>query len=121
MDLEYQDLKVRKLKEYQKYIEGKPNTGFIAGVGNILIPANRSRQTKGYKQAVIYYEKEYNRDFVHGNAMSIVSGLASSVGFGSKNLDKKQEKASKLDETSTQNSAEKALKKAEDAAGKDNK
>ena len=108
-------------KEYQKYIEGKPNTGFIAGVGNILIPSNRSRQTKGYKQAVIYYEKEYNRDFVHGNAMSIVSGLASSVGFGSKNLGKKQQKASQLDETSTLNSAEKALKKAEDAAGKENK
>ena len=66
-------------------------------------------------------KKEYNRDFVHGNAMSIVSGLASSVGFGSKNLDKQQEKASKLDETSTQNSADKALKKAEDSAGKDNK
>jgi len=121
MDLEYQGLKVRKLKDYQKYIEGKPNTGFAAGIGNILIPANRSRQTKGYKKAVIYYEKEYNRDFVHGTIMSLVSGLASSVGFGSKNLDKKQQKANELDETSTQHSAEKVLQKAEDAAKKENK
>jgi len=121
MDLEYQDLKVRKLKDYQKYIEGKPNTGLIAGIGNILIPVNRSRQTKGYKQAVVYYEKEYNRDFVHGTIMSLVSGLASSVGFSSKNLDKKQQKASELDETSTQLSAEKVLQKAEDAAEKENK
>lgn len=121
MDLEYQDLKVRKLQDYQKYMEGKPNTGFIAGIGNILIPVNRSRQTKGYKQAVVYYEKEYNRDFVHGTIMSLVSGVASSVGFASKNLDKKQQKASELDETSTQLSAEKVLQKAEDAAAKENK
>ena len=121
MDFEYQDLKVRKLQDYQKYIEGKPNTGFAAGIGNILIPNNRSRQNKNYKQAVVYYEKEYNRDFIHGTIMSLVSGLASSVGFGSKNLDKKQQKAEKLDETSTQLSAEKVLQKAEDAAEKEKK
>ena len=118
MDMEYENLKVRKLQDYQKYIEGKPKTGFVVGMGNILIPTNRSIQSKNYKQAVIYYEKEYNRDFIHGTIMSLVSGVASSLGFASKNLEKKQQEASELDETSIQLSEEKAQQKAKKAAKK---
>lgn len=120
MDLEYNKLRVRKLKNYEQYIEGKPNTGFFAGVGNILIPRNRSQEQKSYKQAVIYYEKEYNRDFIHSTVMSLLSGVTSSLGFASKNLEKKQQKAGELDESSTQLSAEKAFQKAEKAAKKKN-
>jgi len=119
MDMEYTNLKVQKLKDYEKYIEGKPNTGFIAGVGNLLIPRNRSHEHKNYKPAVIYYEKEYNRDFIHGTVMSLLSGVTSSLGFASKNLQKKEEKAGQLTEADTEKSAEIAVQKAEEAEKKE--
>jgi hypothetical protein len=118
LDLEYEDLSVRKLQDYEKYIEGKPNTGFLAGVGNLIIPHNRNRNSNNYKPGVIYYEKEYNRDVVHCTIMSMVSGIASSVGLSSRNLEKQEEKASKLDEGSIQESAELAKDKAEKALEK---
>ena len=71
MTFEYSDLKVRKLSGHEKYIEGKPKTGFFAIVGNMLIPKNRSQEAKNYKVAAIYYEKEYNRDMLHGTIMSM--------------------------------------------------
>jgi len=121
MDLEYHDLSLRKLKDYEKYIEGKPNTGLLAGLGNLLMPRNRSIDDKQYKQGVIYYEKEYNRDVIHCTIMSLVSGIASSVGLESKNLEKRQSQASELDESDIQQSAEDAQKKAEKARQKEDK
>lgn len=118
MDFEYSNLKVTKLKNYEQYIDGKPSTGFITTIGNMLIPNNRSSQAKNYKQAVIYYEKEYNRDFIHGTIMSLVSGVTSSMGFSSKNLEKKENKASQLDDTATLQSAEEVQKKADKASKK---
>lgn len=118
LDLEYEDLSVRKLQDYEKYIEGKPNTGFLAGVGNLIIPHNRNRNSNNYKPGVIYYEKEYNRDVIHCTIMSMVSGIASSVGLNSRNLEKQEEKASKLDERSIQESAELAKDKAQKALEK---
>jgi len=115
MDFEYQNLKVRKLKDYQKFIEGKPKTGFIAGVGNILIPSKRSMDSKGYKTAVIYYEKEYNRDFVHGTIQALLTGVESSLGILSKNLDKRQSQAEQLSEEDVAKSAEKAKEEVEKA------
>ncbi len=115
LDLEYNDLKIQKLQDHEKYMEGNPNTGFIAGVGNFLIQHNRSKQDNNYKPGVIYYEKEYNRDFIHGTIMAMLSGITSSLGFTSKNLEKKQEEAAHLDETTTQASEEEALEKAEEA------
>ncbi len=118
MDLEYQNLNVRKLQDYDKYLEGKPNTGFVTGIGNILIPNNRSTDDKNYKSAVIYYEKEYNRDVIHCTIMSMVSGITSSLGFASRNLEKKESQASQLDENAIQKSAEKAQEKADKAEQK---
>lgn len=115
MDFEYSNLKVQKLKGHEKYIDGKPKTGFFVAMGNMLIPTNRSKVKKKYKTAAIYYEKEYNRDIIHGTVMSIVSGLMSSMGFSSKNVEKKKKQAATLDNTSTQKSADKAVKKAEKA------
>lgn len=111
MDLGYHDLKVIKLKEYDKYTDDRPKTGLLAGLGNFLIHNNLSVNDKKYKPGVIYYEKEYNRDFIHGTIMALLSGAASSMGLTSKNLEKKREAASNLDEADTQQSAEKALEK----------
>jgi len=113
MTFEYSDLKVRKLSGHEKYIDGKPKTGFFAMVGNMLIPKNRSQEAKNYKVAAVYYEKEYNRDMLHGTIMSMLSGIMSSVGLSSKNISKMEEKASKLDDSDTQKSAEKAQQKAD--------
>ena len=113
MDLEYTKLRVQKLQGHEKYMEGRPKTGFFASVGNMLIPTNRSKDQRNYKPGVIYYEKEYNRDLVHGTVMALLSGLLSSTGFASKNMEKMQKKAEALDEISTQKSAEKAQKQAD--------
>jgi hypothetical protein len=118
MDLEFEGLKVGKLKDYSKYLDDKPNTGLIAGVGNMLIPNNRSKTDKNYKQAVIYYEKEYNRDFIHGTIMSLLSGAESSFGLKTKNLEKREAEAAQLDATDTEQSAQKALEKVEKARQK---
>ena len=115
MDLGYHDLKVIKLKEYDKYTDDRPKTGLLAGLGNFLIHNNLSVDDKKYKPGVIYYEKEYNRDFIHGTIMSLLSGAISSMGLGSTNLEKKQETASQLGDSDTQKSAEKALDKAKKA------
>jgi hypothetical protein len=64
---------------------------------------------------VIYYEKEYNRDFIHGTIMSLLSGAESSFGLKTKNLEKREEEAAQLDATDTEQSAQKALEKAEKA------
>jgi hypothetical protein len=121
MDMEFADLKVSKLKDYHKYLDEKPNTGFIAGVGNLLIPKNRSMEDKSYKQAVIYYEKEYNRDFIHGTIMSLLSGAESTFGFKTKNLEKREKEAADLDAADTEQSAQDALEKAEKAREKKEK
>lgn len=113
MTFEYTNLKVRKLHGHEKYLEGRPKTGFIASIGNMLIPRNRSQKNKNYKVAAIYYEKEYNRDMLHGTIMSMLSGIMSSVGLSSKNVEKMSEKASKLNDTDTQKSAEKAQREAD--------
>jgi hypothetical protein len=121
MDMEYEDLKLGKFQDYARYIDTRPKTGFIAGVGNLIVPQNRSKDQKHYKQGVIYYEKEYNRDFVHGTIMSMLSGIASSMGLASKNLVNRQEKADELTNEDTQKSAEEALKKAEKSRKKEEK
>lgn len=113
MDFEYRNLKVRKLRGYEKYIEGKPKTGFVSSVGNFLIPRNRTSDKKKYKTAAIYYEKEYNRDFIHGTIMAMLSGVMSSFGLSSRNVAKMQDKASQLDETDQEKSAVKAQQQAD--------
>lgn len=113
MDFEYTDLKIRKMEGYEKYIEGRPKTGFIAGIGNVFVPTNRSKEQKGYKVAAIYYEKEYNRDLVHGTIMAMLSGILSSVGLSSKNIDKQRQKAEALSEEDIEKSAVEAQKKAD--------
>ena len=113
MDFEYHDLKISKLSGYEEYLDGKPNTGFITGVGNIIIPKNRSKQQKGYKSAAVYYEKEFNRDLIHATIMSMVSGFMSSVGLSSKNVEKKREKAESLGEADIEKSSQKAQQDAD--------
>ena len=112
MDLEYSALKVQKLQGHEKYIQGKPKTGFLASMANMFIPTNRSMDQKNYKTAVIYYKKEYNRDIIHGTIQSLISGIMSSVGFATKNLEKQQAKAAALDEP-TEPPPSKANKKAD--------
>ena len=112
MDFEYSNLKVQKLQGHERYIASRPKTGFFASLGNMLIPANRSSGQKRFKTAAIYYEKEYNRDLIHGTIMSMLSGVLSSLGFSSKNIEKQQQKAAALDDTTLQKSAENAQEKA---------
>jgi hypothetical protein len=118
MDLEYNDLKIEKYQNFKRYIDSKPHTGFIAFMGNTLIPNNRSKEDPHYKPAVIYYEKEYNRDFIHGTIMSLLSGLSSTMGFSGHNLEKQEEKARELDASDIKKSEEVAEKKAEKAEEK---
>lgn len=99
MDFEYTHLKMQKLKGYEAYIENKPKTGFLSVVGNILIHNNRSKNDKKYKPGAIYYEKEFNRPMIHGTIMSVLSGVLSSMGITSRNIEKKQQKADALDDT----------------------
>ena len=118
MDFEYSDLRIEKLQGYGMYIEGHPNTGFLASVGNILLPNNRSSSDKNYKKGVIYYEKEFNRDMIHSTIMSLLSGISSSLGFSSKNLQKQRQKAASLNQESTLKAEEVAIQKAEKASQK---
>lgn len=112
MDFAYSKLRVRKLKDYETYLADKPNTGLLAGLGNMIMRNNLSLEHNHYKPGVVYYEKEYNRDFIHGAIMSLLSGATSSMGLTSKNLEKKQEEASHLDEEDTEKAAENALQNA---------
>ena len=96
MDLEYQKLAFRKLQNYERFVNENPKMGFVSAAGTFLVPSNRSKSKKNYKKSVIYYEKEYNRDFIHGTIMSVLSGLANSLGVLRKDLDKKQEQAKGL-------------------------
>jgi hypothetical protein len=84
LDFAYSKLRVRKLKDYEIYLADKPNTGLLAGLGNMIMRNNLSLDDKHYKPGVIYYEKEYNRDFIHGTIMSLLSGATSSMGLTSR-------------------------------------
>ncbi len=121
MDLQYRDLRVERAKNFKKYMEKHPHTGFFAGIGNMLAPRNRSKDQKHYKTAVIYYEKEFNRDVIHGLIQSMLSGVVSSVGLATKNLEKRQKQAEELDSEDIQESAEKAKRKARRAEKKKGK
>ncbi len=121
MDLEYRNLKVQKLQDFEQFLEGHPHTGFFAGIGNMLVPKNRSKDQKKYKTAVVYYEKEYNRDVIHGLIQSMLSGIMSSVGLASKNLEKKMHQAENLTKEDTQKSAAKAQHQAEKVDRKEQK
>jgi hypothetical protein len=110
MDFEYTKLRVQKLKGYEDYISGKPKTGFLSVVGNVLIPNNRSKNNKKYKPGAIYYEKEFNRPMIHATIMSMLSGVLSSMGLSSRNMEKQQKKAAALDSTAVQKSEEAVLK-----------
>ncbi len=115
MDLAYSKLRVRNLKDYELYLVDRPKTGLLAGLGNLFMRNNLSLDDKNYKPGVIYYEKEYNRDFIHGTIMSLLSGATSSMGLTSRNLEKKQDAADNLDESDTKVAEEKALDDAEKA------
>ena len=93
MDLEYQKLAFRKVQNYQQFVDENPKMGFVSAAGSFLVPSNRSKSQKNYKKSVIYYEKEYNRDFIHGTVMSVLSGFANSMGVLRKDLDKKKAQA----------------------------
>lgn len=93
MDLEYRKLAFRKLQNYQQYVDKSPKMGFVSAAGTLVVPSNRSKSNKGYKKSVIYYEKEYNRDFIHGTVMSVLSGFINSLGVLKKDLGKMQEQA----------------------------
>jgi hypothetical protein len=115
LDLAYSKLRVRKLKDYEIYLVDNPKTGLLAGLGNMIMRNNLSLDDNHYKPGVIYYEKEYNRDFIHGTIMSLLSGATSSMGLTSRNLEKKQDAADNLDESDTKVAEEKALDDAEKA------
>jgi len=121
MDLQYRNLRVERAKNFSKYMEGHPHTGFFAGIGNMLAPRNRSKERKHYKTAAIYYEKEYNRDVIHGLIQSMLSGIVSSVGLATKNLEKRQKQADQLDAEDIAESGRKARKKARRAEKKKQK
>lgn len=108
MDFEFRNLKVQKAAGYDNYIEGKPKTGFISAVGNFLIPNNRSESDKNYKRASIYHEKQFNRPLIFGTIMSMLSGILSSTGLKTKNIEKDQKKADALT-SSDDNKAEEAV------------
>ena len=93
MDLEYNKLAFRKLSNYQQFVDKNPKLGFVSAAGTLVIPSNRSKSKKNYKKAVIYYEKEYNRDFIHGTVMSVLSGFMYSTGVTQQDLGKKRKKA----------------------------
>ncbi len=96
MDLEYRKLAFRKLKNYQQYVDKNPGMGFISAAGTFAIPSNRSKSKKNYKKSVIYYQKESNRDFLHGTVMAVLSGFMNSMGVTRKDLGKTKKKARDL-------------------------
>ncbi|MBT8182808.1 MAG: DUF748 domain-containing protein [Eudoraea sp.] len=97
MDLEYRKLAFRKLQNYQQFLDKSPKMGFVSAAGTFVVPSNRSKSDKHYKKSVIYYEKEYNRDFIHGTVMSVLSGFANSLGVLRKDLGKMQEQAKNVE------------------------
>lgn len=113
MDFEYTKLRMQKLQGYEYYIVGKPKTGFISAVGNFLISNNRSKQDKNYTPGVIYYEKEFNRPMIHVTIMSMLSGILSSMGITSRNLEKMELKAQALDSTAILKSEQDVIKQTE--------
>jgi|GEM_PF-2832683 len=115
MDFEYTNLRVRQLEDAEKYIDGKPKTGFLSGVANVIISKNNTPDMKKYKGGLVYYEREYNRDFMHGMIMSLVSGLMSTLGLGNQKEAKIQDKLNALDDQSMQDSAVRAQRKADQA------
>ena len=110
MDFEYHDLKVRKLEEYDKFVPDNPHTGFLATLGNMLMPPNRNHDRKGYKKGVAYYEKEYNWGLAYNTAQTVNAGLRSSLGMGPRNLEKMQARAAALTDEDVRKSAEEAVR-----------
>jgi hypothetical protein len=118
MDFEYTNLRVRQFENPEKYMEDSPKRKFLTGVANAIIPKNNTSDMKKYHPGLVYYEREYNRDFLHGMIMSLVSGLMSTFGFGVKNEEKLQKKVDALDDLSMQKSAKTAQDKADRADSK---
>ncbi len=115
MDFEYTNLRMRKLENAAQYMEGQPKGGFLSSVANIVIPKNNTPDMKKYFQGLVYYEREYNRDFIHGMIMSLVSGMMSTLGLGIQNEEKIQKKLNALNDQSMRDSAERAQRKADQA------
>jgi len=95
LDLEYADLKLQKLANFQKFRETQPKNGFLVSMGNVVVPRHRNRDKKRYKTGIIFYEKPANRDVVHVLVESMLSGVVSSMGFGPKSMKKADKKAAK--------------------------
>ena len=115
MDFEYTNLRMRKLENAEQYMEDQPKGGVLSSVANVIIPKNNTPDMKKYFQGLVYYEREYNRDFIHGMIMSLVSGMMSTLGLGIQNEEKVQKKLNALNDQSMQESAELAQRKADQA------
>ena len=114
MDFEYVNLRIRKLENAEEYIaDGKSNRGFVAWLGNVIISKDHTANMKKYKPSLIYYEREFNRDFVHGMIESLLSGVAGTLGFGVQNEEKVQKRLDALDDSDMAESAQKAQDKAD--------
>jgi len=115
MHFDYTNLRLGQLENAEKYIDGKPRTKFLSGVANMIIPKNNMPGMKKYHTGLVYYEREYNRDFMHGMIMSLLSGILSTLGVGNQNEEKIRQKMNALNDQSMQDSAEKAQHKADQA------
>ena len=114
LDFEYQNLRIRKLQNADEFVgDSKTHRGFLAWLGNVIVSNDHTADMKKYKTSLVYYEREFNRDFLHGMVMSLLSGITGTLGFGMQNEEKVQKKLDSLDDTDMAESALKAQDKAD--------
>jgi len=90
--LEYEDLKLAKLEDFQAVVDKNPRNGLLIGLANLIVPTHHLSTKRSYKPGEIYWEREYNRDIVHYSLQSLISGIISNLGFGPKNPEKAAER-----------------------------
>lgn len=90
--LEYEDLKLAKLKDFQAVVDKNPRNGLLIGLANLIVPTHHLSTKKSYRPGEIYWEREYNRDIVHYSLQSLISGAISNLGFGPKNPENKADR-----------------------------
>jgi hypothetical protein len=113
MVFNYRNLRLSQLKNPELYMVDSPKRKFLSGVANMLIAKNNTPDMKKYHTGLVFYEREYNRDFMHGMIMSLLSGLMSSLGYGNQSEETVQRKLDALDGQSLQRSAKYAQDQAD--------
>ncbi len=81
LDFEYRDLKFSKLSPHREFLKDKPKSGLVVFAANLVIPKNRTRERRRYRQGTIDVDRRLDRDLTDFLVTAMADGVLSSWGL----------------------------------------